>query len=73
MVNQTQDRASIASKSGFLHDMTGITRGGEFMDYPQSAIRQGNNPMIARDISYEMGSSSEISYFKPDHPPYFRK
>lgn len=31
MINETQDRASIASKSGFLNvnDITGITRGGE--------------------------------------------
>ena len=73
MINETQDRASIASKSGFLNvnDITGITRGGEVTvthenPYPYQPDNFRNSGPQA-DISCDMGSSSEeISYFHPE-------
>merc|ERR1712129_691679 len=78
MINETQDRASIASKSGFLNvnDITGITRGGEVTvthDQPYQfqnenhGFRNSGAQFGQPDISCEMGSSSEeISYFHPE-------
>ena len=78
IIDQTQDRASIASKSGFLNvnDVTGITRGGEVtvthdqynpghQDYSQHRAGHPDNSQVL-GLSQDLQSSCELSYFNPD-------